>query len=252
MHPLTASALLDVWERGAGRTPVEQALVILEAAFPQAGRDVLARMTVPERDACLLSLHELTFGSQLNGLASCPACGERIEMSFDGRDLCQPGAPLSDPETKTPQNPERSFSVEGCSVTFRLPTSLDLLSAVRLADADQAQRQLLEACLLSARRGRKAIPISELTAGVLEAIVEHMGEAVAMADPSLAVTCPACGHEWTLLFDIGSYFWSEISAWAMRLMHEVHVLASAYGWREADILSMSAWRRRAYLELVGL
>jgi hypothetical protein len=31
----------------------------------------------------------------------------------------------------------------------------------------------------------------------------------------------------------------------------VHTLAQAYGWREVDILSMNAWRRQAYLEMLG-
>jgi hypothetical protein len=79
-----------------------------------------------------------------------------------------------------------------------------------------------------------------------------MGQAEPLADLSLAATCPACGHNWQILFDIVSYFWSEINAWSLRLMREVHSLASAYGWREADILAMSAWRRQRYLELIGL
>jgi hypothetical protein len=33
-------------------------------------------------------------------------------------------------------------------------------------------------------------------------------------------------------------------------MREVHRLARVYGWREADILSMSASRRQFYLEMV--
>jgi hypothetical protein len=33
-------------------------------------------------------------------------------------------------------------------------------------------------------------------------------------------------------------------------VREVHLLASAYGWRESDILAMTPWRRQLYLELV--
>ena len=251
MRPLSASALLEVWERGAGRTPVEQALAILETAFPQAGRDALVHLTIPERDTCLLSLHELTFGSQLNGLAACPACGERVELSFDSRLLCPTGTLLPDLETPQPHNPETTFRLENCSVTFRLPTSSDLLDAASSGDAFQARAKLLSACVVSAKRGRKSLPVGELPGGVQEALIERMGQAAPLADPSLAVTCPACGQTWTVLFDIVSYFWSEIGAWARRLLNEVHLLASAYGWREADILSMTAIRRQAYLELIG-
>jgi hypothetical protein len=35
------------------------------------------------------------------------------------------------------------------------------------------------------------------------------------------------------------------------LLTEVHRLAQAYGWREAEILALSEARRHAYLELVG-
>jgi hypothetical protein len=34
-------------------------------------------------------------------------------------------------------------------------------------------------------------------------------------------------------------------------LREVHTLAWAYGWREADILAMSPARRQFYIELVG-
>jgi hypothetical protein len=67
----------------------------------------------------------------------------------------------------------------------------------------------------------------------------------------LDFACPSCGHEWQSLFDIAAFFWAEIAAQARRLLREVHQLASAYGWREADILAMSARRRRAYLEMTS-
>ena len=35
-----------------------------------------------------------------------------------------------------------------------------------------------------------------------------------------------------------------------RLMAEVHLLAQAYGWSEAETLSLSRWRRRVYLGMV--
>ena len=39
---------------------------------------------------------------------------------------------------------------------------------------------------------------------------------------------------------------------AGRLMRDIHLLASAYGWTEAEVLSLSAWRRQAYLDMVTL
>jgi hypothetical protein len=52
-------------------------------------------------------------------------------------------------------------------------------------------------------------------------------------------------------FDIASYFWDEINAWANRILREVHILASRYGWSERDILALSPWRRQFYLDMVN-
>jgi hypothetical protein len=70
------------------------------------------------------------------------------------------------------------------------------------------------------------------------------------AEVLLDLNCPACGHGWQALFDVVAFFWAELAAQAKRLLREVHTLARAYGWREADILGMSARRRQFYLEMV--
>jgi hypothetical protein len=85
----------------------------------------------------------------------------------------------------------------------------------------------------------------------MDEIVGHMAQADPQADVQLALCCPRCSHEWQEVFDIVSFFWSEISAWTARILREVHTLACAYGWREADILAMSPGRRQCYLEMLG-
>ncbi len=62
---------------------------------------------------------------------------------------------------------------------------------------------------------------------------------------------PQCPHRWPVTLDIASFFWNEIAVQAKRLCHEVHVLARAYAWREADILAMSERRRQYYLNMVS-
>jgi hypothetical protein len=78
-----------------------------------------------------------------------------------------------------------------------------------------------------------------------------MVEADPQGDTEFELTCPACGYRWMILFDIESFFWSELSGWAHRVLTDVHTLASAYGWREADILRLGPWRRQFYLGLIG-
>jgi hypothetical protein len=257
MRLLSASDLLDIWERGAGGTPVEQALVILATVFPQAPRDVLAGLNIARRDAALFHLRELTFGPQLKGLSDCPACRERLELAFSADDLRSanilPAGELPPPgsEPADLHSAPVSFQLKGYRVSFRLPTSADLLDIAALAHTGRARQQLLRACLLSVARRKDQLSVDELPPEMEDAIIERIGQSAALANLTIAATCPACGHQWEVVFDIVSYFWSEINAWAVRMMHEIHALASAYGWREADILAMSAWRRQRYLEMIG-
>jgi hypothetical protein len=78
-----------------------------------------------------------------------------------------------------------------------------------------------------------------------------MSRADPQADVRLALTCPACRHQWRSIFDIVTFFWIELDVWARRTLRDVHALARAYGWREADILALSPQRRQCYLEMIS-
>ena len=148
--------------------------------------------------------------------------------------------------------PEPGLALQsaGYEVRFRLPNSADL-AAMAQAAAGDARRRLLERCLLESRRAGQAQTPDQLPSAVVEAISAKMAEADPQADVQLALVCPACGHTWQATFEIVSFLWAELSAWAERTLADVHALASTYGWREADILAMSARRRQRYLELAG-
>jgi hypothetical protein len=85
-------------------------------------------------------------------------------------------------------------------------------------------------------------------------LVEQVVTQIAALDPQarieLDLTCAACGHAWPAVLDIASFLWAEINAWAHRTLRDVHAIARAYGWPEADILAMSPLRRQCYLEMV--
>jgi len=243
MRALSAPELLEVWERGNVQSPVHRALLLLSAACPEASADSLTKLSICERDARLLTLREWTFGAQLIGIATCPDCHERLELTFDVADIQV--TPDSEPTG------EMTIDVAGYDVRFRLPNSLDIDVITDHKDVDRAREELLENCLLSVHRNGEEISSDHLPASLVEAIVERMAEADPGADVQLALSCPSCRHQWHAAFDIVSFFWSEIDAWVHRTLQEVHVLAVAYGWREADILAMSPWRRQFYLKMVS-
>ncbi len=246
---LSAPQVLTAWERGEGQPVGEQALALLGTAYPEVPFDRLARLSIGERDTCLLGLREETFGSRLEGLATCPACGEHVELSLDAADL-RAGAPAALTLRGADQTPPFAVRVAGYDVTFRLPEVRDL-EALRTDDLEIGRQWLLRRCLLSVCRDGEPEPMGDLPAEVLAGVAERMEAVDPQANVELILACPSCDHEWQALFDIVPFLCAEIRAWAHRLLRDVHRLASAYGWREADILAMSRLRRDAYLDMVG-
>lgn len=237
MRPVSASELLNVWEHGQGQRSVQRALALLAAACPGTPPDELAKLSIGRRDALLLTLREWTFGSRMACVVACPACGERLEPSFDAADIRLETA-------EEAGSGELSLTFHGREVRFRLPNSLDMLALAGSQDLAGARRALLDRCL--SKPPRRPVP-EELAAEV----ARKMTEADPQADVQLALSCPSCAHSWSAVFDITSFFWREIEAWACRVLREVHALAFAYGWQEDYILSLSPRRRQAYLQMVG-
>ena len=244
MRALTAPLLLDAWEQGLGRPPVERTLVLLAAATGESA-DALARLSVGRRDALLLDMRELTFGPRLVSVSACPACGERMEATFDVADLRV--APVDEEQ----QREAFELSVNGYQIHFRLPDSLDQVALTACADVEAARDLLLRRCLLNVSHKGEEEGAWKLPAEVLELVARRMEEADPQADLQLELSCDVCAHAWQEAFDISSFFCAELDAWANRLLLETHTLARAYGWCESDILMMSAARRQFYLNLVG-
>jgi hypothetical protein len=146
---------------------------------------------------------------------------------------------------------EGVFKRDEYEISFRLPNTLDLEAVAQNSDADVARAVLLQRCVTSALKDGSEVGPGELPETVTEALAERMAEIDPQADVQMNLACPACGHRWQALFDIESFFWTELQSWAQRILSEVHLLACAYGWREKDILELSAWRRQFYLGLVS-
>lgn len=235
-----------MWEEGGGKTLIDRALLLLAHACPEESPEELAALPIGRRDRRLLALREWVFGRRLTCVAHCPACGERLEASFTVEDVRTEAAP---PPNEAPET-ELHLEAGGYEVTFRLPDSNDL-AALQESDQAAARSRLLKRCVLSARRGGRKRAATQLPAEVRDAIVRCMAEADPQADVQTALSCPACDHSWQSTFDIVSFFWTEIEAWGLRVLRDVHRLATAYGWRESDILALSPWRRQLYLEMVG-
>jgi len=244
MRSLAADELLAIWERGQSEPPYNRALLLLAAACPEESPDALAKISIGRRDARLLTLREWTFGPRLTGVVVCPACGERLEINLKVTDIRVECSVESIDD-------EFPLKLDDYRVNFRLPCTKDLRETNRSWDRENIRAELIRRCILRARRKDEEVATDKLPTSLIKAVVACMAEQDPQADTQLSMSCPDCNHRWNALFDIVSFFWSEIQAWAVRILREIHVLASVYGWREADILTMSPLRRQLYLRMVG-
>jgi uncharacterized protein YbaR (Trm112 family) len=235
--------LLAVWEKGIDRAMFERALLLLEAVSGES-QESLAELTIGQRDLRLLELRETLFGYALPCLTACPACHEPLELNLNSNDLRVA-------KEAHYEQARHMLTIDGLTLEYRLPNSFDLSEASSALGSHNAREILLGRCLLTACDGDNEVAYDALQPKVLDALATAMAEADPQSHLELVLTCPSCEQNWSMVFDITSYLWSEIQNWAMRTLREVYLLASAFGWREADILALSPLRRQLYLQSVG-
>jgi hypothetical protein len=241
MPDLSAAATLDLWEAAGRLGPVDRALTLAAAAEP-AGAEELAHLPLGRRDARILELHAALAGRKLDATAACPACGEQAEFSVDLDELLGPDGDL-----------ERAAPVEEGSfvVHWRSPDSRDVSAAAAAGDAAAAERMLLARCVTSATGPNGVVDPTALPASIRDEVSRAMGDADPLAEVLVNVVCPACNTEFVADLEVSAFVWAEVQERAQRLLHEVDVLARAYGWTEAEVLVLGDRRREAYLTLAA-
>lgn len=229
--------LLEVWERGSPEGPVGRAVVLL-AAIRGEQAATAAEVDVGTRDVHLARVLAAMAGTVVPAVVDCRRCGALLDVPIDLTAIC--ALPVHEPgETLTAVAGRRR-------VTFRLPTSRDLLALSGLSAA-AARRALLAWCL-----GLAPEDLTEDEAGPLAEAVEEAMELAAPAGAiDLMVRCPECDEVLSLPLDLPALLWAEIEAQVSCVLEDVHSLATAYGWTEADVLALTPMRRAAYLAMAG-
>lgn len=236
---LSAAAMLEVWEQGAGRHPLDQALLLLRYACPEEPYEVLCEWPVGQRDAALLALRRETIGDCIEAYAECPSCRNGLEFELSCAGLLAMAA-TSDRVWTTVEH-------DGKPWELRRPTSRDLALAVAAPDPEQARQVILSRCVRDGV-GRDEAPVWAEPSGA--ALAGRLSELDPLAEVLIDLRCDDCGEQWQALFDIGTFFWNELQARSRRLVQEVDLLARTYGWTEGEILRLSEQRRRLYVEMV--
>jgi hypothetical protein len=232
-----------------------RALLLLGSAVPDASREALARIPIGVRDGALLELRERVFGPELMAVADCPWCGAQVEFSVRTDAVRSVGSRVSNGDVANTtvdslDEVRASLVVGAYELAFRLPTTADVAELASGAGVESGAGALLDRCVLAASADGVACSPAELPDDVVAALERRMDDLDPNADIRLTLCCPDCGEEWRSPFTITEFLWADVDAWAWQTLGQVHALASAYGWREADVLALSPARRALYLGMV--
>ena len=234
MQPLSAAELLAVWEENWRQPPLLQGLALLAAACPEEHPETLLALPMGGFNARLLTLYAWCFGPTLTAVTTCTGCGETVETTLDAASLHA--------SHRDPPSPWLEVVDEAGAVRFRSPTLADLIAAGDASTLDAAAHLILARCLET--------PPRPLPLATVSAVTDAMEHADPLAVIELGGACPHCGQAWSAFFDVAAFLWCAVQTWAQRTLQEVHLLAHAYGWHEADILALTPVRRQAYLQMV--
>jgi len=235
MRVLGAAELLSLWERGTPRHALDRAALLAAAALPDQPVDAIADLPLGAVGTSLLRLRAANFGPRIAAHADCRHCGERLAFMLDVAELLHGAAPEDAGDTTPP-------TAEAAGRRLRAPSLRDLAAIVDLSP-EAAADALLARCTLAGR----AAPMDWAARAQVDAALEALDP---QADLAFTLNCVACGQQDTAQLDTAALLWDEITARAGALMNEVHSLAGAYGWSEAQILALPAVRRAHYLALV--
>lgn len=206
--------------------PVASATLLLEQLCRLAGGGSLApeTLTLTDFETALAGLRGHWLGDQAVSHPHCPECGEQVELSFSLAALAGAAVP---PRPGTASEPGE---VDG--IAYRLPTAGDARAAEGHADAS---RRLFDACVPE----RPPAPVRRR-------IERAIARSAPLLSREIAAPCAACGALLRAVLHVPSFVVVELASLARSLFEEVHLIASAYGWSESDILKLPRTRRRLY------
>jgi hypothetical protein len=250
MPHVSAAQAVDLWERGADRTLAQRAELLAAIALPDASRAQVQQTGIGRRDRAILALRDATLGSRMDCFVECRQCRTRLEFAFEAREL------LASETAADLDADSYELEIDGWQIRYRPPTGADVAEVAARFDGDSVRHALLQRCTLAIARtdqtpassAARATRIEHLPEAVLDALESALEAHDPLTQASFSTVCAACGHACDFRFDIVAFFSTELFALAKRLLHEVDVLARVYHWREADVLAMSAVRRRCYVE----
>jgi hypothetical protein len=242
MRTLSNADFLSLWENGHRLHSLDRGLLAVRALLAEPMEESVADWPLGRRNHALAQLHAMYFGPALRGWTECDRCGEKLEFAVACQSLIeqQRGRGVN---TLAELMPEQ-IAMKGRF--YRVPTSRDLARVADEPDARAAALRLAACCRID--EGVDDAP--EWSDEELGDLGGKMIEADPLAEILLSFECPVCQAKREQALDLPAFLWAELEAFAKRMLHEIHILARAYGWSESQVLSLSDSRRAIYVQMV--
>lgn len=211
--------------------------LLVEAPGTTVGPGNASELAVCDCDRLFAAIYKKYFGERIESTPTCLDCNKPFELSLSLQELTEKTENGTDSKAEGPDDKGIYQLPDGRR--FRLPTAGDLHSVNGL-EAAQAETTLLERCVVDGDPANNP-----------ELLQAAMMEVGATVDFDLDVICPECNSSQAVRFNIQDYLMRALGYEKQFLHHEVHHIASAYGWGYEEILNLTRDERRAYAGLIG-
>ena len=209
------------------------------AAASGQGAEALAHaMSAADRDALLAILHRRCWGDRIVSTLHCRACGAPFDLSFT----------LSELQLQLHERGVEWLREKSSQETWRAPVPPS--GAQEIAAADLAGEGRAEAALHTLIYADEALAAEDARPTVDELAVA-MENAAPILDVGLDAQCAECGHAQQAHFDVQSFVLQRLLNERELLMHEIHTLATGYGWTLSEILGLPRSTRRSFVQLLS-
>lgn len=238
--PMTTACVGDVTgaaELAVVETGVRSAIALVDEVLVPGGPSSVcpgdaASLASADRDRILVQVYLDVYGPVVDTTVTCRECGEKFDLDFRLDELaahCEPVEPVEAPP----------WSISG--VQFRPLTGVDELAV--LGDADIAASLL--------RRVAVAPEADVDVAGARDDVAAALARLTPPISAPIGATCPECGVQHELEFDLQRYLLTRLLGERAQLLHSVHLIATTYHWSRAEIVALGRRERHHYSTAIG-
>ena len=202
------------------------ALNLLEALITKGtGKDITGnvhagKIVTADRDRILAQLYISVYGSRVESTLDCEHCRNAFDLDFSMDELLSHYQLTSAEPTE-----DGSYQIEP-GTRFRFPTGEDEVMLAESSPTD-AEDFLMMKCFLEGDFTNDRAKVQEA-----------MSEMGPVLNVDMQASCPECGRQQQVQFDIQSFFLTKLRQERPQLIREIHSLAINYHWTQDVILNL--------------